>query len=68
MAASYMHFQCLKKLASHCTCSDEAWPNVEAIWPPWYLMNTSIKETTFIWDIGGGVPDYIATKNPNLKH
>ena len=48
MAAGSMYFQCLKKLASHCTCSDQAWPNVEATWPPWYLMTMSIKETTFV--------------------
>ena len=33
-------------LAGHCTCSDQAWPDVEAT-HNWYLMTASIKETTY---------------------
>ena len=33
-------------LAGHCTCSDQAWRDVEAT-HNWYLMTASIKETTY---------------------
>ena len=32
---------------NHCTCSDQAWPDVEAT-HKWYSMTVSMKERTFV--------------------